>query len=190
MNNKTFVSRAGQKLQFALESFNIDVKDKQCLDLGCSTGGFTDCLLQNGASEVVAVDTAYGELDWKLRNDPRVKVFERTNALFFDPKQNFDLITIDVGWTKQVKILPMANNYLNIDGSIISLLKPHYEIGIKNLKNGKVPDELADKYLHNIFLDLGEVLLKYNLELKKYVRSPLVGDKAGNTEYILWIAKQ
>src|SRR5438128_543365 len=103
-----FVSRAGQKLQHALATFDIDVTGKACADLGCSTGGFTDCLLQQGAAKVYAIDTGYGVLDWKLRNDPRVIVMERTNAMHVTLPQPVEIVTIDVAWTKQRHILPSA----------------------------------------------------------------------------------
>src|SRR4051794_23000262 len=121
-----FVSRAGQKLQHALDEFAIDVAHKICADLGCSTGGFTDCLLQRGAQKVYAVDTGYGVLDWKLRNDPRVVVMERTNAMHVELPAKMDLVTIDVAWTKQRNILPSARRIVRDDGIVISLIKPHY----------------------------------------------------------------
>ncbi|HTL27962.1 MAG TPA: SAM-dependent methyltransferase, partial [Tepidisphaeraceae bacterium] len=103
-----FVSRAGQKLLHALDEFKIGVTDKVCADLGCSTGGFTDCLLRRGAKKVYAVDTGYGVLDWKLRNDPRVVVIERTNAMHVELPEKVQVVSIDVAWTKQRNILPSA----------------------------------------------------------------------------------
>src|SRR3989337_4533817 len=101
-----YASRAGEKLQFALDKFKISVKDLMCADFGSSTGGFTDCLLQEGAQKVYSVDTAYGELAWNLRNNPKVAVLERTNAMHVTLPEKADLITIDVGWTNQERILP------------------------------------------------------------------------------------
>src|SRR3989344_6185067 len=121
--DKKFVSRAGLKLEHALKFFNISVRSKVCADLGCSTGGFVDCLLQRGAKKVYAVDTAYGVLDWKLRNDPRVVVMERTNALHVQLPELVDFISIDVGWTRQQLILPHALKLLKPDGVIVSLIK-------------------------------------------------------------------
>ncbi len=109
-----FASRAGEKLQFALDQFQISVKDKICADLGSSTGGFVSCLLRNGASKVYSVDTSYGELAWTLRNDPRVIVMERTNALHVQFPEQVDLVTIDVGWTPQALILPKAISLAHI----------------------------------------------------------------------------
>src|ERR1700755_535801 len=122
-----FVSRAGQKLDHALTTFQIDVSTKTCADLGCSTGGCTDCLLQRGAVKVYAVDTGYGVLDWKLRKDPRVVVMERTNAMHLYLPGEVDLITIDVSGPRQRNILPSALSFLRNNGAIVSLIKPHYE---------------------------------------------------------------
>src|SRR3954464_2055528 len=103
-----FVSRAGQKLEHALVKFSIDVTGWICADLGCNVGGFVDCLLQRGAAKVYAIDTGYGALDWKLRKDPRVVTMERTNAMHVSLPEQVDLVTIDVAWTRQNKILPSA----------------------------------------------------------------------------------
>src|SRR5579859_6656968 len=124
-----YVSRAGGKLEFALQEFNISVKDLVVADFGSSTGGFVDCLRQNGAKKVYAVETGYGTLDWKLRNDPRVVVMERTNAMHVDLPEKVDLVTIDTSWTKQKNILPNALHNLKPGKQIISLIKPHYEAG-------------------------------------------------------------
>src|SRR3954468_11369044 len=122
-----FVSRAGQKLEHALASFGIDVRDRVCADLGCSAGGFTDCLLQRGAKKIYAVETGYGVLDWKLRKDPRVVVMERTNAMHVTLPEPVRLVTIDVAWTRQRHILPAARKLLSGDGCVVTLVKPHYE---------------------------------------------------------------
>jgi 23S rRNA (cytidine1920-2'-O)/16S rRNA (cytidine1409-2'-O)-methyltransferase len=139
-----FVSRAGAKLEHALTALNITPTNKICADLGCSTGGFTDCLLQHGAAKVYAVDTGYGVLDWKLRKNPRVVVLERTNAMHVKLPEKIDLITIDVGWTRQKNILPNAAELLAAGGLVITLIKPHYEANPTQLKQGVLPDELVD----------------------------------------------
>ncbi len=131
-----YVSRAGLKLEAALDGFELDVAGMRCADLGCHAGGFTDCLLQRGAAAVHAVDTGYGVLDYRLRSDPRVTVMERTNALHCEPPETVDLVTIDVGWTKQRHVIPAALQWLSDDpgagmgsgGLIITLVKPHYEL--------------------------------------------------------------
>ncbi|MFO0786662.1 MAG: SAM-dependent methyltransferase [Phycisphaerales bacterium] len=122
-----FVSRGGLKLFHALREFGVDVRGLACADFGCSTGGFTDCLLQSGAASVVAVDTAYGEFAWKLRNDPRVTLLERTNALHAKPHRAVELLVADLGWTRQKHLLPAAAPWLSATGRIITLIKPHYE---------------------------------------------------------------
>ena len=129
MENK-FVSRGGVKLEHALVTFGVDVKNKIILDVGSSTGGFVDCLLQHGAAKVYSLDTAYGELAWTLRKDPRVVVMERTNIV--DMKESsdllelIDLVTIDVTFTSLAKILPIVKKFLRPGGKIIALLKPQY----------------------------------------------------------------
>ena len=136
-----FVSRAGAKLDHTLTTLSIDPSQKICSDLGCSTGGFTDCLLQRGAGKVYAVDTGYGVLDYKLRKDPRVVVMERTNAMHVKLPKKVDLITIDVGWTRQRHILPNAAELLALNGIVISLIKPHYEADASLLRHGVLPDD-------------------------------------------------
>ncbi|MBI2334357.1 hypothetical protein HYU96_01005 [Candidatus Daviesbacteria bacterium] len=149
-----FVSRGGIKLQAAIENWKLKIENLVCLDVGSSTGGFVDCLLQNGAKKVYALDTSYGELAWKLRNDPRVVVMERTNILYlnnqnvFDREQNelkMDLITIDAGWTKLELILPVVKKFLKKGGIIIALLKPQYEADKKDLVKGVLPGDIAER---------------------------------------------
>jgi 23S rRNA (cytidine1920-2'-O)/16S rRNA (cytidine1409-2'-O)-methyltransferase len=146
----SFVSRAGVKLEHALTALNIDVSSKVCADLGCSTGGFTDCLLEHHAAKVFAVDTGYGVLDWKLRNDPRVVVMERTNAMHVELPERVDVVTIDVGWTRQRHILPSARRLLGPGGIVVTLIKPHYEAERSRLRKGILPDEFAGEILESI----------------------------------------
>ncbi len=114
--DRKYVSRAGEKLEFGLNHFEINVEGLICADFGASTGGFTDCLLKHGAARVYAVDTAYGELDWGLRNDSRVIVLERTNVLDVSLPENPDFICSDLGWTRQKVFLPKALSLLNQHG--------------------------------------------------------------------------
>src|SRR5262245_42043324 len=111
-----YVSRGGLKLAHALREFNINPTSLTCADLGASTGGFTDCLLQHGAAKVYAIDTAYGQLAWKLRQDPRVVVIERSNALHTEPREPVDLVVADLGWTKQSLLIPAALKWLTPAG--------------------------------------------------------------------------
>lgn len=177
-----FVSRAGEKLQFALKSFDISVQGLICADFGSSTGGFVDCLLQNGASKVYAVEVGYGTLDWKLRNDPKVVVLERTNAMHVKLPEKVDLITIDVGWTKQRLVLPSAFRNLKKGGIVISLVKPHYEAP-KLVKKGKLPPEKLEEVLTEAKNEIqaagGEVIA--------IAESPILGGKAENVEYLAHI---
>lgn len=183
MADTRFVSRGGTKLKAALESFHLDVHDKVVLDVGSSTGGFVDCLLQNGAAKVYSVDTSYGELAWKLRNDPRVVVMERTNILHLQElSEKVDLITIDAGWTKLELVLPVVKKFLKSDGRIIALLKPHYE-SQKQFKGGVVPEELVA----NIKVKVLREIEQLGFKVEKEIDSPILGG-AGNKEYLLLIS--
>lgn len=135
-----FVTRGGDKLAAALDSFSLNPTGLVCADLGCHEGGFVDCLLQRGAARVYAVDTSYGTLAWKLRKDPRVVVMERSNALHVTLPELVPLITIDVGWTKQDKVLAGAARLLAPGGRVITLIKPHYEADPDLLEHGVLPD--------------------------------------------------
>lgn len=178
-NMNKFVSRAGDKLQFALVSFEVLVSDKICADFGSSTGGFVDCLLQNGAKKVYAVEVGYGTLDWKLRNDPKVSVMERTNAMHVTLPEKVDVISIDVGWTKQRMIIPNALANLKEGGVIISLIKPQYEAGRARLKVEEV--EQVVKVVKEEIENLGAKVLKI-------IESPILGEKGGNKEFLALLA--
>jgi len=186
MANK-YISRAGEKLEAALNEFNVDPKGLVCADFGCNAGGFTDCLLQKGAARVYAVDTGYEMLDWKLRNDARVRVLERTNALHVKLGELCNLICLDLGWTTQTKALPNTLLNLKPQGMIISLLKPHYEaktFGIK-LTNGKLTGQQAQTVANKVI----EQIKGLGLKIEGCMPSPLIGKHAGNSEYLLLIKK-
>lgn len=186
MKKHTFVSRAGAKLQHALTEFNISVEGKTCADLGCSTGGFTDCMLQNGAKKVYAVDTGYGVLEWKLRQDDHVEVMERTNALHVEFPEKMDFISIDVGWTKQIKIIPKALELLKDNGEIVSLLKTHYEAEKSWLfKGGIVKEEFIEATVEKVKKELSPL----PIEIKAITESPITGKKGANKEFLMWIRK-
>ncbi len=185
-----YVSRGGFKLRHALTHFGIDPAGRTCVDLGCSTGGFTDCLLQAGAAKVHSVDTAYGQLAWKLRNDPRVVVTERTNALHAaPPPEGVDLAVVDLGWTPQRLLIPAADRWLRAGGRIITLIKPHYERkdrDPKGLPRGGVLDETASaeecRRVLEGFPGLG-------MHVEGVTPSPLLGGEhkgkgTGNVEYL------
>jgi len=142
-----FVTRAGRKLAHALAEFQFDPCGLICADLGSHVGGFVDCLLQHGAGRVYAIDTSYGILAWKLRKDTRVVVMERTNAMHVDLPEQVDLVTIDVGWTPQRRILPRALGMLKPEGRIIALVKPQYESRDSERRSGVVLPECLSAVL-------------------------------------------
>jgi 23S rRNA (cytidine1920-2'-O)/16S rRNA (cytidine1409-2'-O)-methyltransferase len=181
-----FASRAGEKLDFALEQFKISVKGLICADLGSDRGGFVNCLLQRGAKKVYAVERGYGLLDWKLRNDPKVAVLERTNALHAKLPEAVDFISIDVGWTPQRLIIPRALSLLKPAGQAVSLLKPQYEADKKFLRQGKIAAEELPRVLAKIRQFL-ETLP--NVEIKNIIESPLMGKRGGNVEYLIHLQK-
>lgn len=185
MASDKFVSRGGEKLQAAILNFQLSILNLTVLDVGSSTGGFVDCLLQNGAKKVYAVDTCYGELAWKLRNDPRVVVMERTNILRLESlPESVDLITIDAGWTKLELILPVVKKFLKPDGIIIALLKPHYEANKKDLIKGVLLQEKAEE----IKDEVSEKILNCQFSIINCMDSPILGG-AGNKEYLLLLMK-
>ncbi len=136
-----YVSRGGLKLEKALRKFSIFVKNKIALDIGASTGGFTDCLLAHGAAHVFAVDVGYGQLAWKLRNDPRVVVFEKTNIRYFDVSRlpwRAELATIDVSFISLKLVLPQVRTLLTGNGDVVALIKPQFEVGKGKVEKGGV----------------------------------------------------
>lgn len=179
-----FVSRAGDKLEHALQEFGLDVKGLVCADLGCSTGGFTDCLLKHEAARVYAVDTGYGVLDWHLRQNPNVQVLERTNALHVILPEPVSFISVDVGWTRQKLILPHALSLLSpAGGDIVSLVKPHYEANRSQLHHGQVLPDQVNVVLETVISQL----TKEGISISGKTISPVLGEKGKNTEYLIWI---
>ncbi len=178
-----FVSRAGLKLEHALQHFQIDVSGCLCADLGCNAGGFVDCLLQRGAIKVYAIDTGYGALDWKLRKDTRVVVMERTNAMHARLPEKVARITIDVAWTRQKHILPAARKLIAEDGIVIALIKPHYEADPSLLRKGILPAEEVAKVVQATTEDIRAA----GFELVQTVESPIKGAK-GNIEVLAWLS--
>jgi len=181
MSSLLFVSRAGEKLLFGLKHFNLDVTGLTCADFGSSTGGFVDCLLKNGAEKVYAVETGYGVLDWKLRNDQRVIVKERTNAMHVELPEKVDLITNDTSWTKQELVFPNILKNLTHTGYILTLIKPHYEADKKLLHQGVLNEKDAEKVTKDVIKRLEYLFPVKHLGV---VKSPLLGGKGGNTEYL------
>lgn len=185
-----FVSRGGLKLAAALDAFGVDPAGLVCADLGCSTGGFTDCLLQRGAFRVYAVDTAYGELAWKLRSNERVTVLERTNALHIESAELVDLVVLDLGWTRQSRAIPAAVRWLRPSGRIISLVKPHYELDRVVFKresdHGVLPEALAQRVADETI----GAMAGLGVRVLGSVKSPILGGKRarmGNAEWLVLV---
>lgn len=185
-----YVSRGGLKLEKAMQVFPVSPDGKVCMDIGASTGGFTDCMLQNGARKVYAVDVGYGQLAWKLRQDPRVVNMERTNVRFLEADslgELVDAITIDVAFISLDKVLPSAYKILKPDGFVIALIKPQFEAGREKVgKKGVVRDpavhlEVIEKVV-NMARELGFVPLGLDF-------SPIRGPE-GNIEYLFYMGKQ
>lgn len=178
-----FVSRGGLKLAAALDAFQINPVGLTCADLGSSTGGFVDCLLQRGATRVYAVERGYGVLDYRLRRDPRVVVLERTNALTLTLPEPVALVTVDTGWTRQRLILPAAARLLSAGGCIVTLIKPHYESDPRELRRGTLPDDRGE---HRLF-ELRAAIAALGLRLLAEIVSPIRGH-GGNREWLWHLA--
>ena len=174
-----FASRAGAKLDHALTTFGLDVAGLVCADFGCSTGGFTDCLLVRGAAKVYAVDTGYGVLDYRLRKDARVVVMERTNAMHVELPEPVDLVTVDASWTRQKNILPSARRALKAGGPVVTLIKPHYEAERAALLKGILPESRVDGVVEAVRVDIEAA----GFAVVQMVRSPILGGK-GNVEVL------
>jgi 23S rRNA (cytidine1920-2'-O)/16S rRNA (cytidine1409-2'-O)-methyltransferase len=179
-----FVSRGGEKLEAALAGFELDVSGLAVADVGASTGGFTDCLLQQGACRVYAIDVGYGQLDWQLRNDERVVVMERTNARYLESLPELvDLVTIDVSFISLGLILPAAVQWLRQNGQVVALIKPQFEAGRREVgKGGVVRDSAVHRAVLERVLEMAEEL---GLGLCGLMVSPLHGP-AGNIEFLGW----
>jgi 23S rRNA (cytidine1920-2'-O)/16S rRNA (cytidine1409-2'-O)-methyltransferase len=183
-----YVSRGGLKLAAALAAFELDVTGWVCADLGSSTGGFVDCLLQHGAGEVYAIDTAYGELAWKLRQDSRVTVMERSNALHVEPAGLCDLVTIDLGWTRQARAIPAAMAWLKPGGRMISLVKTHYEAESQAL-SGRRKGRLDDSEAEHVKTQVLEALPALGVTVRACMASPIRGGKGGNMEFLVLLER-
>lgn len=185
-----YVSRGGEKLAQALETFTIPIKDRICLDGGISTGGFTDCLLQAGAKKVYGVDVGYGQVDWRLRNDPRVVLRERTNLRYLTPEELYgenelaDLAVVDVSFISLTKILPALWQLLQSPREVVLLVKPQFEVGRSRVgKKGVVRD--PDDQAEAIFQVL-QSAQQLGWQYRGLTNSPIQGP-AGNIEYLLWL---
>ena len=189
-----FVSRGGEKLDAALEAFKIDVAGFVCADVGSSTGGFTDCLLQRGASKVYAIDVGKGILHWKLRNDKRVVVMEETNARFVEslPEQ-VDLVTVDASFISLKILLPVIKRWfpsppgrgVRGESGVLALIKPQFEAGKKDVSRGD--GVIRDPEIHKqVLTDVLYFAQQQGFAIHGLIKSPLLGPK-GNTEFLAWL---
>ena len=190
-----FISRGGEKLDAALEAFRVDVKGLTCADVGASTGGFTDCLLQRGAAKVYAIDVGKGILHWKLRNDPRIVVMEETNARFVESlPEPISLATIDASFISLKILLPVVKKWLAPSlpsplplgegrrGEVIALIKPQFEAGKKDVARGD--GVIRDAQIHRqVLLDVLTFAQSEGFDVRGLIRSPLLGPK-GNAEFL------
>ncbi len=190
-----YVSRGGFKLKKALDTFPINTAGRICLDAGASTGGFTDCLLQNKASFVYAVDVGYGQLDWKIRSDKRVKTIEKTNLKICDYKDIYDkndicadFLVSDLSFISLTKVLPNLKKLLNPDyHEMICLIKPQFEAGKENVEKGGV---VTNRKIHN---EVIETVIKCARDLGYFIKGltySSIKGPSGNIEYLLWISTE
>ena len=179
-----YVGRGGLKLEAALREFQIDVTAFTCLDVGASTGGFTDCLLQHGAKRVVAVDVGHNQIDWRLRNDPRVEVREGINARYLkavDFEEKFELAVMDVSFISATKVLPAIVPLLVEGGAIITLIKPQFEVGKGEVGGGGVVRDAAKRA--RVVEEVNDAARALGLEVVNVIESPIAGAE-GNIEFL------
>lgn len=184
-----YVSRGGLKLEKAMKEFGISLENKICMDIGASTGGFTDCMLQNGAKKVFSIDVGYGQFAWKLRTDPRVVCMERTNIRYVTPDdigELTDFASIDVSFISLKKIMPATINLLSDKGEVVALIKPQFEAGKEKVgKKGVV----RDINVHNeVVKSIVDYLLSQGLNVLALSYSPIKGPE-GNIEYLVYFTK-
>ena len=185
-----YVSRGGLKLEKAMSHFDLTLAGKVCMDVGASTGGFTDCMLQNGAVKVYSVDVGHGQLDWKLRNDERVTCMEKTNIRYVVPEDIAEppaFVSIDVSFISLTKVLLPVRNLMTADGEIVCLIKPQFEAGREKVgKKGVVRDpKVHEEVIHKVIDYAAEI----GLESRNLEFSPIKGPE-GNIEYLLRLKKQ
>ena len=184
-----YVSRGGLKLEKAMKEFPLVLDGKVCMDIGASTGGFTDCMLQNGARKVFSVDVGYGQFAWKLRTDERVVCMERTNIRYVTPEdigEKLDFASIDVSFISLKTIMPATINLLKDDGEVVALIKPQFEAGREKVgKKGVVREESTHKEVVNSIVNY---LLEHDLNILGVSYSPIKGPE-GNIEYLVYFTK-
>lgn len=180
-----FVSRGGEKIEGALNTFGLAVTGFTCADVGSSTGGFTDCMLQHGAVKVYAIDVGKGILHWKLRNDPRVVVMEETNARFVESlPEKIDFVTVDASFISLKTLLPVIKKW-KVESGIVALIKPQFEAGRKEVSRGD--GVIRDPEIHRqVLLDVLTFAKSEGFGLRGLVKSSLMGPK-GNAEFLVWL---
>lgn len=179
-----YVGRGGLKLEGALREFQIDVSGLDCLDVGASTGGFTDCLLQNGARRVFAIDVGHNQIDWRLRQDPRVEIREGVNARYLKPEdfpRPFDLAVIDVSFISVTKVLPAIVPLMCESARIVTLIKPQFEVGKGEVGGGGVVRDAAKRA--RVVEEVNHAARELGLEVLNVIESPITGAE-GNVEYL------
>ena len=188
-NTLKYVSRGGLKLEKAMTHFGITLDGKVCMDIGASTGGFTDCMLQNGASKVYSVDVGYGQFAWKLRQNPRVVCMEKTNIRYVTPEDiddALDFASVDVSFISLTKVLGPARALLKDDGQMVCLIKPQFEAGREKVgKKGVVRDKAVHEEVINKVIDFA---LEIGFSIHNLEYSPIKGPE-GNIEYLVYIEK-
>jgi 23S rRNA (cytidine1920-2'-O)/16S rRNA (cytidine1409-2'-O)-methyltransferase len=185
-----YVGRGGVKLEAALRQFAIDVRDQLCLDVGSSTGGFTDCLLQHGARRVVAVDVGHNQLDWRLRNDPRVEVREGVNARHLRPQdfvERFDLAVMDVAFISATKVMPAAVPLLKDEACLIVLIKPQFEVGRGEVGKGGIVRDPEKRT--RVIAEVNNAAIALGLDVEGVIESPISGAD-GNIEFLALYRQQ
>lgn len=188
-NTMPYVSRGGLKLEKAIANFEVDVQDKVCSDVGSSTGGFTDCMLQNGAKKVFAIDVGRGQLAWKLRTDERVVCMEKTNIRYVVPEdlgEPVDFSSIDVSFISLTKVLEAIRNYLVVDGEIVALIKPQFEAGREKVGKKGVVREIETHY--EVVEKIFTFALSIGFNILNFAYSPIKGPE-GNIEYLVHLKK-
>lgn len=182
-----YVSRGGLKLEAALKEFDIKVMGKVAMDVGASTGGFTDCLLRFGAKKVYAIDVGYGQLAWPLRKDPRVVPIEKVNIRYMERsaiKEEIDIATIDTSFISLEKVLPAVKKFLSAEGEIVALIKPQFEVGKGEVGKGGVVKEEEKRI--RVIEKIKKLAEDLGLKVSGLMRSPILGHK-GNVEYLIYL---
>lgn len=189
VSTPSYVSRGGQKLEAALDHFGVDVTGMTLLDIGASTGGFTDCLLQRGADRIIAVDVGHGQFDWKLRQDHRVRLLEKTNIRYLKPedlRESVQGAVIDVSFISLELVALPVSALLEPHALIITLIKPQFEVGKKQVGKGGV---VRDAALHQIVIDrLKEIFKDMGWQVMGDIPSPILGPK-GNREFLMYVVR-